>query len=146
MNVVRELRSGQHRVLTELFDTVLSDFTDLLAPTASGPSTFLDDPATFVLGAYVDDVPAGLAWGIQMRSPNGRLTTYLHQIEVRDEHRRRGLATSLVAHAMDLGRRRGSTRLWLSTGGHNTTAQSLYESLGGVRKPDGDVNYWWVLT
>jgi len=47
---------------------------------------------------------------------------------------------------MDLARRRGSTRFWLSTGGHNNIAQSLYESLGGVCKPNGDVNYWWELT
>jgi len=146
MNVVRQLKSGDHHALTELFDTVLSDFTDLLSPTSSGPAVFLDDPASFVFGAYVDDSPAGLAWGIQMRSPNGRLTTYVHQMEVRDQYRRRGLATSLVAHAMDLGRRRGSTRFWLSTGGHNASAQSLYESLDGVRKPNGDVNYWWELT
>lgn len=46
---------------------------------------------------------------------------------------------------MALGRRHGSTRLWLSTGGHNETAQALYESLGGDRKPLGDVNYWWDL-
>jgi hypothetical protein len=28
---------------------------------------------------------------------------------------------------------------------HNETAQALYESLGGDRKPLGDVNYWWDL-
>ena len=47
--------------------------------------------------------------------------------------------------AMNLARRRGSTKFWLSTGGHNTTAQALYESLQGGRKPLGDVNYWWDL-
>ena len=46
---------------------------------------------------------------------------------------------------MTLARRRGSTKLWLSTGGHNEIAQALYESLGGDRKPLGDVNYWWDL-
>ena len=35
--------------------------------------------------------------------------------------------------------------LTLSTGGHNKTAQALYESLRGDRKPLGDVNYWWDL-
>lgn len=145
MSVVRQMKPGDHQMLTKLFDTVLPDFTDLLSPPSSGPAVFLKDPASFVFGAYVDDSPAGLAWGIQMRSPNGRLTTYLHQMEVRDEYRRRGLATSLVTHAMDLGWRCGSTRFWLSTGGHNATAQALYESLDGVCKPDGDVNYWWEL-
>jgi hypothetical protein len=42
-------------------------------------------------------------------------------------------------------RRAGSTRFRLPTGGHNDTAQALYESLRGDRKPLGDVNYWWDL-
>jgi hypothetical protein len=46
---------------------------------------------------------------------------------------------------MTLARERGSTKFWLSTGGHNEIAQSLYASLGGDRKPLGDVNYWWDL-
>ena len=46
---------------------------------------------------------------------------------------------------MALARARGSSRFWLSTGGHNEVAQAVYESLGGDRKPLGDVNYWWDL-
>ncbi len=80
-----------------------------------------------------------------MRSPSGRLTTYVHELDVHENWRRRGVASTLVTEAMALARRRGSTRLWLSTGGHNDTAQALYESLGGDRRRRGDVNYWWVL-
>jgi len=80
-----------------------------------------------------------------MRSPNGRLTTYLHELNVRDDWRRQGIAAALVRHAMERARRSGSTRFWLSTGGHNEAARSLYEALGGDRKPLGDVNYWWSL-
>ncbi len=86
-----------------------------------------------------------LAWANQMWSPAGRLTTYLHQLEVRDGFRRRGIGRALVQQAMCLSQRRGSTRFWLSTGGHNEAAQALYESMGGDRKPLGDVNYWWEL-
>ena len=46
---------------------------------------------------------------------------------------------------MELGVVRGSTKFWLSTGGHNEVAQALYASLDGDRKPLGDVNYWWDL-
>ncbi|MEZ5296072.1 MAG: GNAT family N-acetyltransferase [Ilumatobacteraceae bacterium] len=56
-----------------------------------------------------------------------------------------GTGSALVAEAMAIGRRRGSTRFWLSTGGHNEVAQAVYASLGGDRKPLGDVNYWWDL-
>lgn len=142
---VRELTDGDNGPLVDLFEAVLPGFTDLLGPDSSGPIEFLRDPASFLFGAYVDDDPAGLAWGVQMRYPNGRLVTYLHELDVRAEYRRRDIATALVRNATDLARQRGSTRFWLSTGGHNEIAQSLYASLDGVRKPMGDVNYWWEL-
>jgi ribosomal protein S18 acetylase RimI-like enzyme len=146
MDVVRQLTVGDHDALAELFATVLPDFADLRAPEGCGPDEFLREPSSFVFGAYVDEAPAGLAWGVRMRYPNGRLVTYLHELDVLAEYRRRGLATALVTRSMKLARERGSTRFWLSTGQHNTVAQSLYESLDGVRKPLGDVNYWWELT
>jgi len=71
--------------------------------------------------------------------------TYLHQLDVREQFRRRGIGSQLVIESMALARDRGSTRFWLSTGGHDHVAQSLYESLGGERKPRGDVRFWWDL-
>ena len=142
---VRELHRDDSVALVELFGAVLPGFAQAPAVGSSAPSDFLADPASFAFGAYVNDEPAGLAWGVQMRYPNGRLVTYLHQLDVRQQFRRHGIGRLLVQHSMDLARRRGSERFWLTTGGQNDVAQSLYESLGGVRKPLGDVNYWWQL-
>ena len=144
-HTVRELSSADPVVLIELFEAVLPGFSERLAADGSGPTTFLADPASFAFGAYVDEVPAGLAWGVQIRYPNGRLVTYLHELDVREEFRRRRIASGLIKSSMELARRRGSSRFWLSTGGHNHPAQALYESLNGERKPLGDVNYWWHL-
>jgi ribosomal protein S18 acetylase RimI-like enzyme len=138
---LRELHVGDDAALAELIAAVHPDFE----PSPPAFAAFLDDPASFVLGAYVDGEPAGLAWGFQMRSPSGKVTTYLHELDVLEAWRRQGIGTALVREAMELGRRTGSTRFWLSTGGHNEVAQALYESLGGDRKPLGDVNYWWQL-
>lgn len=142
---IRKLVAGGADQLVALFAAVLPD-----SPTASleeldEPDAFLREPTSFVLGAYVNDAPVGLAWGLQMRSPSGRLTTYLHELDVHENWRRQGIGSALVTEAMTLARGRGSTKFWLSTGGHNETAQALYESLGGDRKPLGDVNYWWQL-
>ena len=144
---VREFGAGDGEVVDALFRAVLpDDFTDLLAPAgSSGPATFLDHPDTFAFGAYVGDEPAGLAWGTGIRYPNGRLVSYLHELDVREQYRRRGIATALVEAAMARARRLAHTRFWLSTGAHNTTALALYDSLAGDRKPQGDVNYWWHL-
>ena len=141
---VRLLGAADAAGLPELFEVVLPGFLATMHDGA--PLAFLNDRATFVLGAYLaGGVPAGLGWGVQMRSPGGRLTTYLHELDVRAACRRQGVGTALVREAMVLAQRRGSTRFWLSTGGHNEVAQSLYESLGGDRKPLGDVNYWWTF-
>lgn len=142
---IQKLVAGGADQLVALFAAVLPD-----SPTASleeldEPETFLREPSSFVLGAYVNDAPVGLAWGLQMRSPSGRLTTYLHELDVQENWRRQGIGSALVTEAMNLARGRRSTKFWLSTGGHNETAQALYESLGGDRKPLGDVNYWWDL-
>lgn len=142
---IRELIAGRADQLVALFAAVLPD-----SPTASleeldEPEAFLREPSSFVLGAYANDAPVGLAWGLQMRSPSGRLTTYLHELDVHENWRRQGIGSALVTEAMNLARGQGSTKFWLSTGGHNETAQAMYESLGGDRKPLGDVNYWWDL-
>ena len=142
---IRPLVAGGADELVALFAAVLPGSPTGQADQLDEAEAFLRDPSSFVLGAYIDDTPIGLAWGLQMRSPSGRLTTYLHELDVHEDWRRRGAGSALVTTAMAIARGRGSSKFWLSTGGHNETAQALYESLGGDRKPLGDVNYWWDL-
>ena len=142
---IREFLVGHEGLLVALFGAVIPEFEGLVSDDPGGPVAFLREPTSFALGAYLDGFPVGLAWGYQMRSPSGRLTSYLHQLDVLEASRRRGVATALIAEAMAMARRAGSSRFWLSTGGHNEGAQALYESLDGERKPLGDVNYWWTL-
>ena len=142
---IQELVAGGANQLVALFAAVLPGSPTAHLDRLDDPEAFLRDSHSFALGAYVDGVPVGLAWGVQMRSPSGRLTTYLHELDVHEDWRRQGVGSALVTEAMNLARVRGSTKFWLSTGGQNETAQALYESLRGDRKPLGDVNYWWDL-
>lgn len=142
---IRELVEGGADQLVALFAAILPGSPTAQADELDEPEAFLRDPSSFAIGAYVDGAPVGLAWGLQMRSPSGRLTTYVHELDVHENWRRQGIGSALITQAMALARRRDSTKFWLSTGGHNDTAQALYESLGGDRKPFGDVNYWWDL-
>jgi GNAT superfamily N-acetyltransferase len=142
---IRELGLADEVALRRLMDATVPDWADLMSPGASGPMAFLADSDTFVVGAYDSDEPVGWAWGVRIRYPNGRAVAYLHQLDVVESHRRRGIATLLVEASIAIARRTGCTRFWLSTGGHNEVAQALYDRLGGVRKPQGEVNYWWEL-
>jgi ribosomal protein S18 acetylase RimI-like enzyme len=142
---IRRLVAGRGDQLVALFAAVLPDSPTARVEALDEPEAFLRDPGSFALGAYFDGTPVGLAWGLQIRSPSGGLTTYLHELDVRESWRRQGVGSALLREAMTLARSRDSTKFWLSTGGHNETAQALYESLGGDRKPLGDVNYWWDL-
>lgn len=141
---IRELGLGDEIALRALMDAVVPGWTDHLAPGASGPLAFLADGDSTVVAAY-DDEPVGWAWSVRIRYPNGRLVTYVHELDVVESHRRRGIATMLMEASMTIARQRGCSRFWLSTGGHNEGAQALYDTLGGERKPLGDVNYWWEL-
>jgi ribosomal protein S18 acetylase RimI-like enzyme len=142
---IRELVAGEAAELVAVFAAVLPGSPTAHVDRLDEPEAFLRDSHSFALGAYVNEVPVGLAWGVQMRSPSGRLTTYLHELDVHENWRRQGVGSALVTEAMNLARVRGSTKFWLSTGGQNEAAQALYESLRGDRKPLGDVNFWWDL-
>lgn len=135
-----DLSAGDPATIDEVLRTVVVDHRP-----GPGARTFVADDHTFFLAAQDGQRPVGLSWGVHVGTPTGRRMTYLHQLDVIESHRRRGIASELVAAAMTLARTAGSERFWLSTGGHNLAAQALYDRLGGDRKVDGDVNYWWVL-
>jgi len=57
----------------------------------------------------------------------------LNDLFVSPQARRRGVGRALLQASADYGRRAGAIRLTLSTEVANTTAQSLYESMGWKR-------------
>ncbi len=59
-------------------------------------------------------------------------TGYIQRLAVHPEHRRRGLARSLVVDALGWMRRVGATGCFVNTGVDNTSALALYRSLGFV--------------
>jgi len=60
----------------------------------------------------------------------------LQDVEVRAEHRRRGVGSTLTRAAEDEARRRGHERLRLTVSDANDAAQALYRRLGYV---DSDI-------
>ena len=106
---IRELASVGE--LVALFAAVLPGSPTALLEYPDLSEAFLRDPGSFALGAYIDAAPVGLAWSIHMRSPSGRLTTYVHDLDVHENWRRQGVGSALIREAMEVARRHGSTKV-----------------------------------
>jgi ribosomal protein S18 acetylase RimI-like enzyme len=84
----------------------------------------LEQADGYYLVAWEDDDPRGHAYLALTDPPE------LQDVEVRAEHRRRGVATALAAAAEDEAGARGFDRLTLSVSVKNDAAQTLYHGLG----------------
>lgn len=126
----------------ELFQVAIERFRgtrgDLRFLAAEGAISFL---------AVVDGDVAGWCWGQHMPRPDGTSMIYLHELEVAEPFRGRGLGRELVQSFMDAGRAHGATKMFLTTGEANTVARRLYERLGaGLATQGPTVNYWFQLS
>ncbi len=79
-------------------------------------------------GAVIGYAYAGLELGSfkELRDPCG----YVHDVAVRDESRRTGVATALIEAATEWLAARGSPRVVIWTAEHNVAAQRLFDRLG----------------
>jgi ribosomal protein S18 acetylase RimI-like enzyme len=107
---------------------------------------YLESPATLAFVAFTGTEVSGWCWGYRLGRPDGSSMLYLHQLEVSEEHRRRGIGRQLLRAFMTAGAKAGATKMFLTTAAHNTAARSLYAALGGGLASQGPtVNYWFLL-
>jgi ribosomal protein S18 acetylase RimI-like enzyme len=86
----------------------------------------------FLLAAPDEDAPPAGVCQLRFRHSvwTASADCWLEDLFVRDEGRRRGLATQLVELAMQRARERGCRRIELDTNETNAAALALYEGLG----------------
>ncbi|MEV4349871.1 GNAT family N-acetyltransferase [Actinoplanes sp. NPDC049596] len=109
-------------------------------------ATFVASPGTIAFVAAEGRDIQGWCWGYLLPRPDGAPMLYLHNLEVADQHRRRGIGRSLLRSFMDAGTRSGASRMFLTTGEANTAARRLYEEMGAGPAAQGPtVNYWFHL-
>jgi GNAT superfamily N-acetyltransferase len=80
----------------------------------------------FYLVAWEGDEPLGHVYLALTDQPE------VHDVSVRSEHRRRGIASALIAAAERQTREHGGDRLRIAVGVDNEAAQALYRALGYV--------------
>lgn len=138
----------------ELMDQLLDHFTPGwdAAATSTGSLSFMADSSTFAFGAFLvdddgnDDQIAGYTWGYRLRLPTGARSVLIHDIQVDEQLRGRGIGRHLVQAVLDLARREGHHHVWAVVEGTNTAAQALARSAGGTAGAEpGDLVYEWRL-
>lgn len=75
---------------------------------------------------------AGLWLGNAIDQVTGDRHGHIFMLYVDPDHRRRGIATALLAQAQHWGEQRGDTWLGLQVFSHNQAAITLYEKLGFI--------------
>lgn len=111
-----------------------------------GDNRFLATEGAVSYLAVLDGDVVGWCWGQHMIRPDRTSMMYLHELEVAEAFRRRGLGRALVEAFIDAGRALGATKMFLTTGEANTAARELYEQLGaGLAEQGPTVNYWFLI-
>jgi ribosomal protein S18 acetylase RimI-like enzyme len=112
-----------------------------------GGNRFLAAEGTVAFVATDHDEVAGWCWGQHMVRPDETSMIYLHELDVDERFRRRGVGRDLVVSFINAGRALGATKMFLTTGATNEPARALYEQLGGGLAEQGPtVSYWFQLT
>jgi GNAT superfamily N-acetyltransferase len=108
---------------------------------AREPQTaLLADERTIFLVAFEDEDPIGFVLAHELPRRHGDPTKlFVYEVDVREDRRRRGVATALMARLEELARERGVKEGFLITDEANTAAMALYAGLSGDRSRDDDV-------
>ncbi|NED94170.1 GNAT family N-acetyltransferase [Phytoactinopolyspora alkaliphila] len=114
---------------------------------AGAGEVYSEAPGTLTFVASAGTTIYGWAWGYHLVRPDDSSMLYLHQIEVDESHRRKGIGRELLRAFMATGAAAGATKMFLTTGADNFAARSLYEAMGGGLASQGPtVNYWFRLS
>ena len=120
---IRLLRPGDEGVVREL-------------ATYDGPGdpeALLADPRTLLLVAFDGERPVGLVLAHELPRRHGeRARLFVYEVDVAESHRRRGIASALLARLAELARERGIRAGFVLTEPDNGPANALYRDAGGA--------------
>jgi ribosomal protein S18 acetylase RimI-like enzyme len=116
-------------------------------PTREEAAEFLADDRMIFLVAFDGGEPMGFLFGYELLRRHGdRAIFFVYEVDVRECHRRGGVATTLFGELERLVRARGIQRAFVLAAEGNEPAMRLYESVGGVRPYDDDVMWRFEYT
>jgi ribosomal protein S18 acetylase RimI-like enzyme len=86
-----------------------------------------------------------MATGIEVFHPDKAPQLFINEVGVAETHRRRGIATSLLAILFEAAKKRGCDCAWVGTELDNEAANALYRSIPGGESAQTFVLYEWPL-
>ncbi len=102
---------------------------------------FLADPNTILLLAFDANLAVGMITATILLHPDKPPALFINEVGTRDSHRRRGIASALMARMIEIARARGCRGIWLGTEPDNEAALGLYRKLGGTQ--ENFVGFGW---
>jgi ribosomal protein S18 acetylase RimI-like enzyme len=101
------------------------------------PEGLLADPRSLLLVAFDAARPVGFVLAHELPRRHGdRANLFVYEVDVAESHRRRGIASALLARLAELARERGIRVGFVLTEPDNEPANALYRSLGGTSQLD----------
>jgi aminoglycoside 3-N-acetyltransferase I len=96
------------------------------------PEALLADPRTLMLVAFDGERPVGFVLAHELPRRHGdRSNLFVYEVDVAETHRRRGIASALLARLAELACERGIRTGFVLTEPDNGPANALYRSSGG---------------
>ena len=97
------------------------------------PEALLADPRTLMLVAFDVGRPVGFVLAHELPRRHGDTAKlFVYEIDVAESHRRRGIASALLARLAELARERGIRTGFVLTEPGNGPANALYREAGGA--------------
>lgn len=99
------------------------------------PEALLADPRTLMLVAFDAERPVGLVLAHELPRRHGvPAKLFVYEADVAESHRRRGIASALLARLAELARERRIPAGFVLTEPDNGSANALYRSAGGATR------------
>jgi len=99
-------------------------------PTPEWTTRFLAAEGHHLLMAFVGDTAVGFVTGVETVHPDKGTEMFLYELGTHEDHRRKGVARSLVDALSAIAREHGCHGMWVVTESDNDAALATYRSAG----------------
>lgn len=142
MPTIERIISGDHQRVEDLLP--LLDPSE--SPDKGQTLRMAEDDRTYIFIAYENEQAVGYA--LAYRFPyfyTEKSHAYLYDIEVTEQHRRKGIGRLLIQAVLDALKHDGCGELWLGTATDNVEGQALFGRTGAIKTGETFFDYTYRI-